>query len=341
MDELLSLKRDGIESVQGSWFKYGEMMRNLHGSKISMPDTAMFPRVLKALNISPNVRLSVITRLDCQGMNHAIGNLRLVTIELMGAYKEVLGKGENAPGSFVTAETQMADDEQVLMGKVLAVARAKKNGRRPGMETTAVRKAVALSNSPNQTYGVDDADGKGLRCFRCGSPDRMLKSCPNPYTPKVAFAPTTKSSGEEAKPRAVHFSEESPDAEQADQSITTLGEEGGTPETSQIPREQPIETFELEEEQITDEERLQQWAHETIMYSETDLTWYNRGEEISERSVLSDPEHIFVSSMGLVGKESESIALAEKDLGKCVTTLSESTILKCTEQEGRKTNQTL
>ena len=128
--ELLPMKRESSESIQGFWFKYDEMMRNLHGSQISMPDTVMFPRVLKALNISSNVRLSLITRLDCQGMGHTIENLRLVTIELMGVYKEVLGKGENVHGSFAI-DAQLSDDEHVLMGKVLAVARAKKKGRRP------------------------------------------------------------------------------------------------------------------------------------------------------------------------------------------------------------------
>ena len=197
--ELLSMKREPSESIQNFWFKYDEMMHNLHGSQVRMPDSLMFPRLLKSLNVSHNIRMSVITRLDCQGLSHSIANLRLVTIELMGVYKEMIGKGENVHGSFVTADNTVTDDEQFLMEKALAVARAKKKGRRPSMETTAVRKAVALNNFPNQTYGVDGAAGKGLRCFRCGSPDHMLKNCPHPYTPKLAFAPAGKPAGNGVK----------------------------------------------------------------------------------------------------------------------------------------------
>ena len=61
----------------------------------------MFPRALKALNISPNARMEVITSLDCQSMKRRIENLRQVSVELRGVYSAVVGKGDSAHGSIV------------------------------------------------------------------------------------------------------------------------------------------------------------------------------------------------------------------------------------------------
>ena len=48
--------------------------------------------MLNALNLSPNMRLSLITRLDCRNQGHSIFNLRLVSVELLGIYRDVLPK---------------------------------------------------------------------------------------------------------------------------------------------------------------------------------------------------------------------------------------------------------
>ena len=262
-----------------------------------MHDAIMFPSILKALNIPPGARISLIARLDFQAMEGSIDNIRRVSIELMGMYREVIGRGGSPNGSFLTAEKAANDEEQDIVNRVLSVARAKKKGRRPRMEVSSVRKAASINNFPNNTYGAEGLTAKGMRCFRCGAQGHMLKSCPRPFAPKPAFAPIGKGAGEGPIAKSVHFSMENievvGEADQPEQyPVTGIGDA----QTEQF-REEPIETLDSKNESgITDEEWARQWITETIMYSETDLTWRNRGNEMSDYEVLPDCEDIFVAS---------------------------------------------
>ena len=196
------------------------------------------------------------------------------------------------------------------------------------MEVSAVRKAVSINNFPNQTFGVDGTPGKGLRCFRCGSSDRMLENCPHPFTQKLAFSPTTPPVGKGKKAKQVHFSEQPYELEDGEAPAEVVPDEETAAERPNTMPEIPVETYETDlEEQTTDEEWLQQWMAETIMYSETDLTWYNRGEEISERDVLPDQENIFVSTTQQCENDEGPFICAMPSLGELSKSYPASCVL--------------
>ena len=70
-------------------------------------------------------------------------------------------------------EPFLASEEDVEESALVA---AKKKGRKPGMETNAVRKALSFPNISNRSD--KGGGGRGIVCFRCGKPDRTIKDCP-------------------------------------------------------------------------------------------------------------------------------------------------------------------
>ena len=134
-----------------------------------------------------------------------------------------------------------------------------------------------------------------------------------------ACIPThTKGAGKGLGAKTVHFADGQEEVENADPSRgpTIKAEEHAEPALELT--DAPNETFEVDgEEQLTDEEWLQRWMTGASMYSETDLTWYNRGGEISECEVLADQENIFApTSTRNIDEQQSSFLLAETARGK-------------------------
>ena len=73
--------------------------------------------MLRGLNVSSSVGLAIITRLDCRGQSHTLENLRIVSTELLGVYRDVSGKPEGGNFTGVTEEPNNDDFEpnQILV----------------------------------------------------------------------------------------------------------------------------------------------------------------------------------------------------------------------------------
>ena len=120
LDEVMALKRDSAETVQSFWFRYEDLMHQLSDYNLVFPQNMMFLRMLKGLNISPAVRLSIITRLDCRNQSHTLENLRVVSTELLGVYRDVMGKPE---GSVFTGVTGGSSEEELDSDQILVAAK--------------------------------------------------------------------------------------------------------------------------------------------------------------------------------------------------------------------------
>ena len=206
LDDLMSLRRESGESIQQFWFRHDEVRSDLDGYHIDLPESLMFVRMLKAIGVSAHIRLSIITRLDCRALEHNLQNLRLVPIELLGVYKDMLGKSEGA----MTVE----DSNDLFMDNAdpdMVLSAAKKKMRKPGMEVNSMRNAQALSNLPNrsnasQPYVASDGNRSGIICYRCGQKDHVLKDCPLPFQRQLMFAPA-KGKGKGNVPKETLVSE--------------------------------------------------------------------------------------------------------------------------------------
>ena len=178
LDEMLTLKRESAELIQAFWYRYEELVLHLEGHAIQLPENMLFLRLLRALNVPNQVRLSIITRIDCQGMLHDVKNLKRVSIELLGVYRDVLNKSEGQAlmGDYIQMEDALVSAKHKLVKK-------------PGMEVRSVRASIAASNFPNPTGKGTSGSMPSFICFRCGAKDHLLKDCPKTYTAQLMFAP--------------------------------------------------------------------------------------------------------------------------------------------------------
>ena len=122
IDELLQLKREGAESIQQFWFRWGEAVSNLYGSGAQLPDSLLFHRLLQGINVNYPTRLSLLSRLDCQGMAHSVVNLRNISIDLLGLYRDIHGENEVHLASNDNTQSMVGQDdyphaEWTLVGK--------------------------------------------------------------------------------------------------------------------------------------------------------------------------------------------------------------------------------
>ena len=92
IDELLSIRREPSGLIQTFWFRWGELQYNLEGSDIELPHSLLFHRLLKALNVGYAARLAILSSLDCRNLSHTIDNLRRVSTELLGLYRDSSSK---------------------------------------------------------------------------------------------------------------------------------------------------------------------------------------------------------------------------------------------------------
>ena len=103
----------------------------------------------------------------------SISNLKLGSIGLFGQYSDINTDSENDQETFATEEPDPESESYVLRRKGKGPSR-----NRPRNEVSEVRKATLDPNIPN-----DALVGKGgLRCFRCGRDDHVVRGCPLPFT---------------------------------------------------------------------------------------------------------------------------------------------------------------
>ena len=128
-------------------------------------------------------------------------NLKTVSIKLFGCYQHLgtasagIGPGQKA----FTQESEMCEEytyDQAEDTYILTKKRPVRN--KPGMEQMAIKKTGTQMNHPD-----DVMMGKGLRLFRCGKGDRMLKDCPLPYTAALAFAPKKGKPSSQKAPKSI------------------------------------------------------------------------------------------------------------------------------------------
>ena len=199
MDKLMELRRSAEENVISFWLKFEYILQALDGCSSQLSESFLFIRALKSLNVNQMQRSSLMTFIECQNLNHTWPNLKKASVKLFGIYAEVTSKGPNVFQSETSGGNQaidLGDQDQLLL-----VRRGGKPSRnRPGMEQQAIRSTQESMNMPNKimtadtNFGKSGSKGEG-KCFRCGKRDHILRNCPLPFTPVLAFAPTRPKAG--------------------------------------------------------------------------------------------------------------------------------------------------
>ena len=196
MDRVMECKRDRKESIAVFWSRFEGLLSQFDHS-MSLSPEVLFMRSIKALNLTASQRAGILTFLECRNLEHSISNLKLGSLRLYGQYTDISIDTKNDQEAFLTEEHDPISESYVLRRKGKGPSR-----NRPGNEVSAIRKATLDSNIPNDALVV----GKGgLRCYRCGREDHVVRDCPLPFTKILAYAPQKGSSGK--KPSGVNIAE--------------------------------------------------------------------------------------------------------------------------------------
>ena len=278
LDEVLNIRREPSGTIQSFWFKFDELEFRLEGSSVDLPDSAMFLRLLKSLNINSAMRLSIIPTLNCRGLAHSISPLRTAAIDLFGVYKVVLGKPENA----LRSEEWGGDTGSTSSASIYS-ANAKVKKRRPGMETNAIRNSLATAGLPNSSVMnshdalTSENQTRIVICRRCGKDGHLLKQCHMPYTRQLAFAP--KRSFGEMGNNTLLSEDEAIDLMQQESSLNEVltsdlitDECAALDVPENLVKDEPI----ANELYLADCQRIQHWAEEkTYIAFDGNTTDYN------------------------------------------------------------------
>ena len=233
MDKLFEYRREEGESIQGFWAKFDLLLSHLDGSTSCLSDELLFMRSLRAMNLSYGQRTSLLSLLDCRALAHSVTNLRLCSIQLLGLYKGFDKKDKEA------RKVLAASSDSVLVTK-----KGKRN--RPGLEDQALRRTNSSMNVKNSVLTVEIQPSEEILameraqgvCYRCGSKDHFLKSCPKPFTTVLAFAPDKKGG---AKGKSNTTNVRLADEEQGMEKVEEVIEESSGQNTPEILIEQEEE----------------------------------------------------------------------------------------------------
>ena len=87
MDRLSEYRREAGESTQAFWAKFDLLLIHLDGSALCLTDGLLFMRALRAMGLSYEQRTSLLSMIDCRALPHAVSDIRLCCIQLLGLYK--------------------------------------------------------------------------------------------------------------------------------------------------------------------------------------------------------------------------------------------------------------
>ena len=144
-------------------------------------------RALKSSQLSHMQKTSVLTFLECRNCPRDIDSLRSTTIRLFGMYS---GIKEPTSKTFVADAGELNGEGSP--DELLSLRKSPKKKARPGTEAKSIRKTQADMNMDNAMV-VQRVKPGTLICYRCGKKDHLLKNCPLPYQPTLAFAPNKDS----------------------------------------------------------------------------------------------------------------------------------------------------
>ena len=183
----MEARRSPVENVSVFWARFEGLLSQIDSGSLLSPDL-LFLRAFKALNLSHLQKTSLLTFLECRGLDHSISNLKACSIRLFAQYQDINTSGKEESLSFMAQNSDGFSSQPDEEAEQVFVLRRKGKGtsrNRPGNEVSAMRKATNESNIPNDSL----FQAKGLICFRCGKTDHILRDCPLPYTEVLAYAP--------------------------------------------------------------------------------------------------------------------------------------------------------
>ena len=203
MDRFMEYVRDSSGSIQIFWFKLENLLLQMEHTRSTLSESFLFLRVLKALRLTTPQRTSILTLIDCQGLPHSMTTLKSTSIKLFGNYQHLGSSAANKTDqrTFVQetdslSETWGEEDDDVYF---------QKKGKRPSRNTPGMEQMAIKKTGPQMNMMNDVMLGKGIRCYRCGKDDHVLKDCPLPYTAVLAFAPRKGKSDAQKSSKKVYF----------------------------------------------------------------------------------------------------------------------------------------
>ena len=185
-DKWMDFRRMSSEEIQIFWLRFEALLARVELSQNGLSADMIFTRALKALNLSPMQRTSVLMTIDAQSLPRNITQLGKCTIRLFGPYRSIQSTaGKSSINTFSAEADELALVDENDMSELYLVKKKKTTTRnRPGMEKLAAKQAGSAMNMGSEVFL-----GKGMRHYRCGKTDHILRGCPVPYTKTLAFSP--------------------------------------------------------------------------------------------------------------------------------------------------------
>ena len=282
LGKLLDIRRENAETVQAFWLRFEAILVTLENTSSVLSSEMIFMRALKSLQLSYQQKTSVLMMMDCQNKTHDIENLKTVSIRLFGLYREVVSS-EQESRAFVLDDVGINSEMEKISDDgeyETFVMRRPKVGKRnkPGMETTAIRKAQSQTNMENGTMYAPKTTkpNKGIVCYRCGKTDHTLRQCPLPFQPKLAFAPVRNDV------KKTYIASRTKDTEENEEVNPSIGtEQQEEQENSNAADSTPI----FEQVHIATEEEEQDWV----------ASWLERSDQIT--ACDHDDTEVFLSEL--------------------------------------------
>ena len=176
MQQFNSFVRSPSEDIKAFWIRFSKLIEDTSSSGLVISLSMEYTRELAAMSLSEGQRMSVLAAMSQCKDGQCPLKLWEISIKLLhrANLSEILLQQE-----VDTTETEEGS-EQVL------IAKGGESRNRPGLEVSAIKGAQRMMNFPNKGKGKK-SNPKGVRCYRCGSNDRISRDCHLPSQPLLAF----------------------------------------------------------------------------------------------------------------------------------------------------------